>query len=99
MNSKKKSKQNEQREDELFDALDEIMDVVTETFNKYKVTPKEAFTVLNTLYTNLCDQVIESRDESLTEQDVKKWLVTQVDNLKVVIKNELPIKENKDEHK
>ena len=99
MNSKKKNKQNEQREDELFDALDEIMDVVTETFNKYKVTPKEAFTILNALYTNLCDQVIESRDESLTEQDVKKWLVTQVDNLKGVIENKLPLKENENEQK
>ena len=99
MNSKKKSKQNERREVEVLYALDEIMDVVTNTFNKYKVTPKEALTLLNTLYADICDNVIESRGEGLSEQDIKTWLVTQVDNLKVVIKNELPIKENKDEHK
>lgn len=97
MNSKKKNKENEQREAELFDVLGEIMDAVTETFNKYKVTPKEAFSVLNTLYTNLCDDVFVSRGEGLTEQDVKKWLVTQVDNLKDIIENELPLKENEDE--
>ena len=97
MNSKKKNKQNEQRENEVLDALNEITGVVTDTFNKYKVTLKEAFLVLNSLYVNICDNVIKLRYEGLSEQDVKKWLVTKVNKLKDVIENELPLKENKDE--
>ena len=97
MNSKKKNKQNEQRENEVLDALGEITDGVTDTFNKYKLTPKEAFSVLNSLYANICDNVIKLRDEGLSEQDVKKWLFTQVDKLKDVIENKLPLKENEDE--
>lgn len=97
MNSKKKNKQNEQRENEVLDALTEITDVVTDTFNKIKVTPKEALSVLNSLYANICDNVIKLRDEGLSEQDVKKWLFTQVNKLKDVIDNKLPLKENEDE--
>lgn len=97
MNSKKKNKENERREVEVLYALDEIMDVVTNTFNKYKVTPKEALKLLNTLYATICDNVIESRGEGLSEQDIKTWLVTKVDKLKGVIENGLPIKKNEDE--
>lgn len=97
MNSKKKNKQEEQRQDELLDALSELMHAVLENFNKYKMSPKEAIATLNSLYVNFCDNVIESRREGLTEQDVKIWLVTQVEKIKFVIKNELPIKVNKDE--
>lgn len=97
MNSKKKNKQEDKRQDELFDALWEIMEVVTKTLDKYHVTPKESFVILNSLYTRICDTIVEQRGEGLTEEFTKLWIANQVNKLMDCILNELPIKENEDE--
>ena len=97
MNSKKKSKQEKKREEEVFDALCKIMEVTLSTFNEYKITPIETFRILNSMYTRVCDMVIEHRKEGITEEYIKLWIANQVNNLMDCILNQLPIKENEDE--
>lgn len=97
MKSKKKNKQMDKRQDELFDALCEIVEMITITLNEHKTTIKETFIILNSLYARLCEMVFENRPEVVTEEVIKKWIVSQVDVLKDNIINKLPIKENEDE--
>ena len=97
MNSKKKSKQEKLRQDEIFDALCEITKMVQETLDKYKITPKESFIILNSLYTRICDVLVEKRPAGITEEYIKLWIANKVNQLMDCILNELPIKENEDE--
>lgn len=97
MNSKKKNKQEKKREEEVFDALCEIMEVTLSTFDKYKVTPLESFKILNSIYSQVGDTVIENRKEGITVHDVKLFLLKQISMLMNCIIEELPIKTDENE--
>ena len=92
MNRKpKKTKAEEaQRASELFQANSEIIEALSSKIVEYKLSPREIMMLLNTLYSSTCDTIIGHRKEGITLDEVKGWLLKQVDNLKEVVES-LPV--------
>lgn len=87
---KKTKAEEEQRASELFKANNEIIEFFHSKIVEYKLTPKETMMLLNTLYSSTCDIIIDHRKEGITIDEVKGWLLKQVDSLKEVVES-LPV--------
>ena len=87
----KKNKNQEKRYDEVFDVTCKIMEVLINEFNEHKINPVEAFRVMNSIYTRVCDTLIEQRKEKISVEEVKHWILDQVEMLLDCIDKELPL--------
>lgn len=99
MKSKKNKNQKEKRYDEVFDVTCKIMEVLLNEFNAHKINPVESFRVLNSIYTRVCDTLIEQRKDGISVEEVKHWILDQVDMLMGCIVETLPLNMKENEKK
>ena len=97
----KKNKNQKKRYDEVFDVTCKIMEVLINEFNEHKINPVEAFRVMNSIYTRVCDTLIEQRKEKVSVEEVKHWILGEVEKLMDCIVETLPLnmKENEQKNK
>lgn len=85
------------RNEELFVVVGAICEFLEFTLKKHNTTIGETFTVMNAAYTNILDQMLQSKSEDESVDDFKSYLKSRVYKLIEIIDCELPIKVEEDE--
>ena len=91
MKSKKKNNQGK-RNSELFGVTSEVMEIIREKFYEHKIKSVEAFLILNTIYTRVCDMLIENRNEGISIEEIKYHIFGQIIKLMNCVDENLPLK-------